>query len=441
MSKVLTSLQKLRGDFELVSLLSNSAKILGGRVTTALLNIIAVTVAARFLSASDFGILALTSNLIFFVVELAALNSWQALIAFGSAKLSDPGVIGRFVKLSATFDLVAHILVLVIGLIALYSGLSIFDVPDEIRDHLWLVFLPLVAHAVDDTAKGILRLYNKFALIAFASAINAAFVVVGTLVCAVLDLELKHFIIVYCLAPCIPAFMILVSSLIVASRNGIFARLPKNELADPLPVWRFLRYLIFTNLNSNLSLVSRRADLFIVGALGGAAAAGVFRIVKLVASIPQLAQGPLFMAVFPQFGRLVASREKRKILRLSLQISLMVGAATVAYLVVFAGFGAFALETFYGSEFVAAFWPSIWYLLGLVVVVFGLAPKPVILSYERADLALYSNLAATILFVITLVVLYPILGLVAGGVAFLLHSAIWSTTHAYFANRLMNSRN
>lgn len=418
--------KSLLRDLEFMSLVKNGTKIFSGRVLTALLNVVAVTLAARALSPENFGVLAIVGNLIIMITELAALNSWQALIAFGSGALDKPGLLGRYVRLCAVFDILAHLLLAVVAIIAIHMGSSLFDIPEDVQSISVFFVLPLLFHAVDDTAKGLLRMFDKFALIAFSTVINAALIVVGSLICIYYDLGLIGFVIVYIASPCVPALVVLASALRLASQKRIFSASEKEPDPEPLPVWQFFKFLIATNLNTTVLLVVRRVDLFIIGALGGNAAAGVFRIVKLIASVPQLAQGPLFMAVFPQFGRLVSSGARNKVRRLSRQVTFIVGGASLAYLIGFGLFGEYAIDEVYGIDFAGAFHPTLWYLAGLVVIAGGLTLHPILLSYKRADLALYTNGAATVVFVIALYGLYPAFDLVAGGMAFLVYACLWT---------------
>ncbi|RPF70544.1 lipopolysaccharide biosynthesis protein [Aurantiacibacter spongiae] len=414
-------------------LLANSGKLFGGNAGASALNLVAVALIGKALGPAAFGIFAMFVATAQIVSELANLNSWQAIISFSGHAVADKddARLGEIVRFSALCDILAHLGFVAIATMGIAIALRLSLFPAQLEPLAFLILIPLIADAVTASATGILRLFNRFGYLSFSAPVGPAVTVVGALWLTWQGGSLDDFVAMAIAAMAIPPMIVLIGAIAVLRRQGISLTGPamRDERGG------FLRFLLVTNLNSTLTLIVRRVDILVVGGLGSAYSAGIYRVAKAIGSVTGLLQTPFYVAIFPQIARLVGQRDEGGIRRLSRQAALLMGGVNLAILAGFLVLGSFFLDLVFGANYADA-WPvALVYLAGMVFTGLALPLNPIVMAMKRPSLTLVAHIAANTLFLLLCLPLVPQLGALGAALAFALQSLLWFVLMLRFANR------
>jgi O-antigen/teichoic acid export membrane protein len=223
--------------------------------------------------------------------------------------------------------------------------------------------------AVRSTPTGILRLHDKYALAATADAVTPVVRLVGAVGVFLLAPTSAAFVIVWGVAELATAFAYWRFALRLEPipwRKVSLRHLPRAEK----DAWRFVWG---TGLSGALLIASRQLIVLLVGALGGAGLAGIYRVAaQLGEGLLKLAQA-LLRATYPE---LVRDPEAAR------HIAARIGRIAAVTGVVTVGFGALAghwvIMVIAGREYLAAYVPML-ILAGAAAIELAGAPLEALL--------------------------------------------------------------
>jgi O-antigen/teichoic acid export membrane protein len=179
------------------------------------------------------------------------------------------------------------------------------------------------------------------------------------------------------------------------------------------------KFLLYTNISGTLKMSSDKLAVLLVGALGGARVAALFKVASQMGTAPLLLSDPFQGVVFPMLSKAVARREwdsaKQGMKQLTL-IGVSVVLPTAAILsVTMPQLVALLFGRGYESASAAA-----------VVVLWGVAPaivifwlRPLLLAMGEARLTMYIGAAASLAQVAATAALMPAFGLIGAAGALL----------------------
>jgi len=199
-------------------------------------------------------------------------------------------------------------------------------------------------------------------------------------------------------------------------------------------LWRFVWT---TNLNSSLRLSTAGADTLIVGAVLGAAAAGLYKVAKQSARVIVQVADPLYYAAYPELAKLWARGEAQGMRRLTVRAGASCGAVALAIWIGFLLAGPVFLRAAFGPGFVDAQGVLVWYMVGIIFNVATLPVHPVLHAAGRPGLHLAVNLVGLGLYLPALTALARVGGLVGAGVAYALYVSVRSVALAGCAAMLL----
>ena len=344
--------------------LTNTGWLMGARGVNAVLSLGYLALATRALGLEGFGRFVLAVSFAQALTGLASFQTWQAVVRWGHQRESAAEAVGFALAL----DLVTVIAGSVgAGLLLWFAG-DWLPVPPALRhEAFWLTVVMLLA--VRSTPTGILRLHDRYALAATADAVTPVVRLVGAVGVFLLAPTSAAFVIVWGVAELATAFAYWRFALRLEPipwRKISLAQLPRAEK----DAWRFVWG---TGLSGALLIASRQLIVLLVGALGGAALAGIYRVAaQLGEGLLKLAQA-LLRATYPELvrdpdaARQIAARIGR--------IAVVTGAVTVA-------FGALAghwvILAIAGREYLAAYGPML-ILAGAAAIELAGAPLEALL--------------------------------------------------------------
>jgi O-antigen/teichoic acid export membrane protein len=325
--------------------LTNTGWLMGARGVNAVLSLGYLALATRALGLQGFGQFVLAISFSQAITGLVSFQTWQAVVRWGQRRETVQEAVG----FAAALDLLTVAAgTLGAGLLLTFGG-EWLPVPPELRwETFWLTFASLLA--VRSTPTGILRLYDRYAQAAGAESITSIVRVIGAVVVFFAIPSIAGFLVIWALAELATAaafWRLAWRHQPVQPRQISLRALPRGE-GD---AWGFVWG---TGLSGMLLIASRQILVLLVGALGGAAMAGIYRVAaQLGEGLLKLAQA-LLRATYPELVR-DPGQAKELAARIG-RIALFTG----LFAVLLAAFGGqWLIALIAGREYLAAYGPMI----------------------------------------------------------------------------------
>ncbi|MGB1877245.1 MAG: lipopolysaccharide biosynthesis protein, partial [Rhodospirillaceae bacterium] len=166
----------------------NAGFLLSGKVATGLFGLAYLSLAARGLGIEQFGILVLVQTYVQVVVGLTTFHSWQAVIRYGAISVENDDTAGfqKLISFTTALD---------VGGVILGAALAWFAAPlvgpvlgwsDEVIGYAQPYSL-LILFTIIATPTGLLRLYDRFDILAWQVMITPAMRLIGVAIAVFTD--------------------------------------------------------------------------------------------------------------------------------------------------------------------------------------------------------------------------------------------------------------
>jgi O-antigen/teichoic acid export membrane protein len=276
------------------------------------------------LGLRDYGRLALATGFVILVGQFFDVRVGAVATTFGAKRLeqSPESAAGVF-QLSYLIDLATGVLgFLVVGALAPWVGPAL--VGDEGTALIVLYALTLLASTVDESSITVLRLLDRFRLIARYTLVLEAIrigLVAGALV-------LFHSLTGVVLA--LLAYRVMAGAVNALAATGAFRRssggrsLTRPALASVAKERpAMLRMMLHTNVVSYARLAQGQLPTIVIGALVGATQAGLYKVGMAGAAVVGRLADPAYVALLPRISRLWAASRRREVRELIARGSLV----------------------------------------------------------------------------------------------------------------------
>lgn len=391
--------QQSRSSFRQV--LGNAGILLGGKLVNAVASTAALAIAARALGVESLGVLILVHAYMQTVSELSKFQSWQAVILYGTAPLQDGRTadfqqVFRFSLSLDAISAVAGLLIAVGGIWLVGSGLGW---PETLRPQMSL-YAFIICFLVSATPTGVLRLMDRFDLIAAQSSIESWVRLIGAALAWKYGAGLPSFLLIWFLGQVAAfGFLFAAAAWTLHSRQLLagFRLRSGRPLAEGMPgIWSFVWS---TNFNSSLGTAFTQLGTLMVGALLGAREAALYRIARQVANALAKPAKLVVPALYPELARLAQSGDRHGLRKLVVQLTLAGGSLATGLLLIALLVGKPALGWIMGPEFVAAHPVMLWLLASAVIGIWAVPLEPLLISTGLAAPAFRARLGVTLLYV------------------------------------------
>ncbi|MDH4196735.1 MAG: lipopolysaccharide biosynthesis protein [Candidatus Aminicenantes bacterium] len=406
----------------------NAGKLLAGTTAAALLGLGSNVLAARRLGPEAYGFLVLLSTFLFAVVfGLLSFQSWQAIIHYGAKTLVDrrEADLKRLVKFGFILDGATSIVAVAIGAgaVFLYGRSKGWDpallTPATISSAG--LFLRLTG-----TSVAVLRLFNRFDLLAFQQAAAAAVRLLVVAFLFVRGAALTGFLYGWLATEIAGHALLTALALVEIRRRGVrgLGREPLRGLTTTFPgLWKFL---LTTNLYGTTRLGARELDIMIVGGVLGPAAAGLFKIVRQFARAVGRLDDVARQAIYPDLSKTWARRDTRRFGELIRGPALILGGAGFVVWVGFLLFGRPVLNGTVGPAYAAAYGPILIYLVGVMIAMATFHFQSVLLAMGRPGELFRVTAGTTLAYFAVLFFLVRSHEVLGAASAYVAYQALWS---------------
>jgi O-antigen/teichoic acid export membrane protein len=360
--------------------LANAGVLLGGRAANALISLGYMAVAARLLGVREVGVLILINAFAQLVGEVVKFNSWQTVLHFGSGPLAagQRGTLQQVVRFTLFLDVASSLVGVAVAVTAalLFGDKLGWNPADSPKAALYCLTILVMASA---TPIGLLRLFDRFDLIAAQAPISSLVRLAGSGLAILFGASLSIFLVIWG-AGTVVAFAYLAGSAILEMRRrDLLAgfRWFGAPLTAGMPgAWRFA-------WATNLDVAFTHTITIAVGALAGPAPAALWRIGRQVADALAKPARLLIPALYPELARLHVSHGEHAMRRLALQVGLVGGGVGTALLLVTALAGKPVLTLVMGPAFAPAASIMVWQVAAAVIGIWALPLDPMLVTLGR----------------------------------------------------------
>ena len=369
--------------------LGNVGRLLTGKGAGGIMQLASFALIARGLGPVEFGLFALLQTHVQFLSGVATVQSNQAVIHYGVRHLEAGDVAGfqTTIKAGTLMDLAGALVAMVLAYF-LAPIVAPFLEWDERVVFYAQCFTPLALANAIATPKGMLRLFDRFDLLARHVVVTPAVRLAGSAAAFLLDAPLPAYLAVWMVAGYAGAVVAVVMAWRQAARRGLLAGLNADlrGLSPPNPgIWRFM---LISNLHSTLALVPNQLSVFLVGGIAGPAAAGLYKVAREIGTAIGKPVDLLNQALYPDLARLASSRDWRNLTWIAVRAGLMAGGVgALVYLLVLAA-GETIVGALFGPDFVAAAPVLRLLVLATAISVTVFAAEPVLYALGRPDVLL-----------------------------------------------------
>ncbi len=393
---------------------------MGARGVNAVLSIVYLALATRALGLEGFGQFILAFTFAQSVVGFCSFQTWQGIVRWGQDKKQLPDATG--------FALALDGLTIVAGTVVAAAVLALagdwLPLPGDLRAATFgLTVISLLS--IRSTPIGILRLHDRYAKAASAESLTSVVRVLGAAVMALVAPTVLGFMAVWALAEVITAaafWFLARGTQPLFWRHLSLTRIPAQEPK----AWSFV---FGTSLSAAVVVASRQLLVLLVGVLGGAALAGIYRVAMQIGEgLLKLAQA-LLKATYPELVR--SPEVAREIAGRITRIAIITGLAAVA--LAFLG-GRWLIGVIAGDEFLTAYTPMILLSAAAAVELVGASLEALLLARGKAMTNFLLRAVPTVIGLLALGWLIAVHG-VAGASMAVLGASTATVVGLYLANR------
>ena len=364
-------------------LFRNIGWLLGGRGVNAVLSLVYLALATRTLGLEGFGYFALIIALGQTVTGLANFQTWQFVVRWGAG----PEGPGEATGFAIALDMLSVLFGAVLAAVLVWTAQFWLPLPDDL---LWVAFgfciITLVS--IRTTPTGLLRLRFEYGKATAAEAVQPIVRAGGAILAAIFHPTVLGFVLAWAAAEVAVALTLW----------NVAARPEKIDLTqislkliprDHPGAWRFVWS---TNMTGSLTVGGKQVMILLVGAFGGEAFAGGFRVAsQLGQALVSLAQ-TVSKAIYPE---LVHAQETAHMIARRMANIALIGGVIAVLVTIF--FGRLALELIAGEEFGVVYWAMVILAIAGAIELVGASLESLLVSAGRAGTAFVVRAVPTLL--------------------------------------------
>lgn len=293
-------------------LFKNSFYAVIGEGGSSVINLFIVFILIKLLGNDTYAILVLAQSYMSIIDLIINLQSWQSVIKFGE-EMRVKNKIDKYleiIKLGSVLDISTAILCGIISFFIAPIVGNIFNWSNELIICCQIFTVEIYFH-FSGTPIAVLRLENKFNLVALQKILSAIFKLITLLIilCMTSKLSLIFAVIIYVATDIVSHIILVVMFLVVVHKKWGIKKLLKSKL--PEKKGEFIKYTIWCTLGDAVDIPVLYLDVFVVSALK-LELVTVFKVFKQIISVLSKLATPIYQAIFPQFSSLIAKGEVKR---------------------------------------------------------------------------------------------------------------------------------
>ena len=416
-AKLHMRLRSWLADDALRRLFGNVLVLLGGKAFNALFSLGTMTLAVRALGLETYGVLILIHAFAMTAADLGKFQSWQAVLRYGTSAVKEDRLddFRRLIRFTLLLDAGSALAATVVAMTGAWLIGPRLGWPTEVIP-LGVLYGFSVIFAVTATPTGLLRLYDRFDLLAIQNNVGSLVRLIGSAIVFLAGGGLPAFIAVWFVARAASGISLFLFGWREMRRHGHggTGAVGWRGLTKPFDgIWRFVWS---TNLNTTANLGFVHLATLLTGGLLGPEEAGLFRIARQVANALAKPARLFIQVVYPEFARLVAAGDLRQLRRLLRRLAGLSAGGTAVGLLLLVVFGPLLLRLIGGEAALAAYPILLWLSGAALIDLWAFPLEPALISLGRAGTALMVRATATAVSIPFLILAVRHFGLTGAGI-------------------------
>ena len=413
-------LHKIKNDNFWKNLFKNSFWAFFGDASASAITFIISIILIKIIGSDSYGILILAQSYMNIMDVIINIQSWRSTIQYGQKALVDGNIkeLHSYVKLGCIMDISTAILCFIISVILPHFIGSLLHWSNEMILCSQIFAITIISHFAG-TPTAILRLFNKYNLVALSKTLAAIFKITAIVAYYLItqNLNLISSTIIFMMTDFIGNILLVIFAFYNYSKKYkisdiIKAKMPKDSKS-------FISYTLWGTLSEIVDLPVQTIDVFIVSVLGNATVA-IYKIFKQIIGIISKVTGPIQQSILPQFSELSAKGNEKRgfevvikihrtILKYTLPISILVGVTSY-----------FWLGKLYDITYA-----NYWYILFIYLIIQTYALSyttihPFFITLGNMKINAIIEFTANIVYLIVSFILVRVMGLLGITIAFLI---------------------
>ena len=413
-------LHKIKNDNFWKNLFKNSFWAFFGDASASAITFIISIILIKIIGSDSYGILILAQSYMNIMDVIINIQSWRSTIQYGQKALVDGNIkeLHSYVKLGCIMDISTAILCFIISVILPHFIGSLLHWSNEMILCSQIFAITIISHLAG-TPPAILRLFNKYNLVALSKTLAAIFKITAIVAYYLItkNLNLISSTIIFMMTDFIGNILLVIFAFYNYSKKYkisdiIKAKMPKDSKS-------FISYTLWGTLSEIVDLPVQTIDVFIVSVLGNATVA-IYKIFKQIIGIISKVTGPIQQSILPQFSELSAKGNEKRgfevvikihrtILKYTLPISIFVGATSYLWL----------------GKLYDITYANYWYILFIYLIIQTYALSyttihPFFITLGNMKINAIIEFTANIVYLIVSFILVRVMGLLGITIAFLI---------------------
>lgn len=438
----LIDIRRLRSSPFFARVLKNSGWVFGSQTVAYLGAFCQGIILARFLGPSDYGRLALVLTIVLAINQLFDSRSWEATIKYVAVYRAE----GRVDKAAAVskLALIVDSVTCVIAFAVLFSLATLashYFLKNEADANLVRLTSVIILFGIPNSVTiSVLRLSDAYSWITYEKASNVAIRLAGVVIVVALGMKLADVLLVYVGAAAVSMSIYVVMLTKGAKRLGLPNLLTAKIASVSGELREIVPFLFYSNLNATFKLMQRNVDILLIGYFLVPAQVGLYKIARNLTDLFMFPVDPVNTVLYPEFADLFATKKAREARRIFRRVMWGFGSWAAVSLIVVILLGAVGVRVLYGARYLGAVPVLDWLAVGVAIGIASSSLYPMIVAMGDVRTATVSIATGSVAQIGVLALLLPRIGIVAGGVAYIVCYAIWSfiMTTSYSVSRREN---
>ncbi|QKS72603.1 oligosaccharide flippase family protein [Paenalkalicoccus suaedae] len=420
-------------------LAKNVGVLFSGSAIAQVLGIMTLAMTTRLIGPEMFGILVIIQAYTVIVDKLINFQSWTALIKFGTEALENQEhkKFKGFIKIATILDLVSAIIATVVAFYSIQWVGQFIGLRDEYILITQIYCLSILFH-ISGTPIAILRIYDKFKLIAINQVVVATIKFFAILVLFTLGLDNFWLVVaVWIICEIISHIVLMILGYTVLFRKRV-----RYWWKGKTDQWKeFFKFTCWTNISTTVNLPVKQFDVIIVSVVVSLEGVAIYKIFKQIAAISNKVADPVFQAIYPQLVKMIISNEPIKAVKFVLKTSILLCSVLLPTVFLISISAPIWLGLIFGEVFAKA-----WKVLAVYLVIeiitqslIGIHPLFTAMGFVKKNV--FIILTANILYIPIVLQLGDSFGLIGIVTAYGVQFCIVLIIKAYYINRYLQTNN
>lgn len=420
------STRSRRNGSQLGWMMRQVAHLATGNATAIGIGMVTLALMAQMLGPALLGILAMVESYGRLIDQIVRLETWQAIIRYGASAIEagDRARFTRLIQFGVALDMVGAFAAGAVTLLAVSFVGDWLNWSSETESMARLYSIAVV-FGISSTPIGVLRLFDRFAVIAWVEPVLALLRLAAVLCIWLMGGSLWALLIVTIAVPCLQRLALTLAAAIELKRHGYRYMPSLRGFAFAGEFDRIWSLILSANGTVLVRKATQECDILAVGAIAGPIGAGLYQLVRKFTLAAMKAGAMLQQVALPDLARLWARRDVNGFVAAIRQVEMLTLSVAVAFVVGVLLFGDRVLHLIAGPGFEDAARPLIVQSFAALLFLAGSALRPALMTMGLQHYVFRIALVAGACFFATLYFATPRIGVAGAGIAHIVFNLVW----------------